>query len=41
MADEAVKRHAGSHSWEITVGADASAKVGAAYTEKAEFDVAE
>ena len=26
--DGAVKRHAGSYSWEITVGVDASAKVG-------------
>ncbi|MCB9913332.1 MAG: hypothetical protein H6827_10070 [Planctomycetes bacterium] len=28
VSDGAVKRHAGSCSWEITVGADASAKVG-------------
>ena len=28
VTDGAVKRHAGSYSWEITVGADASAKVG-------------
>ena len=28
VTDGAVKRHAGSHSWEITVGADASSKVG-------------
>ena len=28
VADGAVKRHAGSYSWEITVGADAAAKVG-------------
>lgn len=28
VADGAVKRHAGSYSWEITVGANASAKVG-------------
>ena len=27
MTDGAVKRHAGSSAWEITVGADASAKV--------------
>ena len=28
VSDGAVKRHAGTYSWEITVGADASAKVG-------------
>jgi len=28
VTDGAVKRHAGAYSWEITVGADASAKVG-------------
>ena len=28
VADGAVKRHAGSYSWEITVGADAAAQVG-------------
>ena len=28
VTDGALKRHAGSHSWEITLGADASAKVG-------------
>ena len=28
VSDGAVKRHAGANSWEITVGADASAKVG-------------
>jgi len=27
VTDGAVKRHAGSYSWEITVGADTSAKV--------------
>jgi hypothetical protein len=28
VSDGAVKRHAGSYSWKITVGANASAKVG-------------
>ena len=28
VTDGAVKRHAGAYSWEITVGADAAAKVG-------------
>ncbi len=28
VADGAVKRHSGAYSWEITVGANASAKVG-------------
>jgi hypothetical protein len=28
VTDGAVKRHAGSYAWEITVGADAPAKVG-------------
>ena len=28
VTDGAVKRHDGAYSWEITVGADASAKVG-------------
>lgn len=28
VSDGAVKRHAGSYAWEITLGADAAAKVG-------------
>jgi len=28
VTDGAVKRHAGSYSWEITVGADAASRVG-------------